>query len=131
MIGEQLSVRVACLVSVLVLGAPAADAQPVADEQGTSATSAKRKCSLRFGGPSSVSGTIRRDKRVKPFLATYFDFKERLEKDRGLEYGFDYLPIYQGGSESLGERHAADGVVRPVWRYRLDAAQPVLGTASR
>jgi porin len=132
---QLLSVRVACVASVLVLGAPAADTQPVADEsdsgrseapaagepqpdeQSTAGAPSKRKRSPKFGGPSSVPGTVRRDKRVKPLLATYFDFKERLEKDRGLEYGIDYLPIYQGASESLAERHAADGVVRLYARW--------------
>jgi len=64
-----------------------------------------------------VAGTIRRDKRVKPLLPTYFDFKDGLEKDRGIEYGFDYLPVYQVASESPGERHAADGVVRLYARW--------------
>ena len=135
MIRENLSVCAACLASVLVLGAAAAGAQPVADEresgrsdpsaagepqpdeQSTAATPAKRKRRPKFGGPSSVAGTIRRDKGVTPLVETYFDFKERLEKDRGLEYGLDYLPIYQRASDSPGERNAADGVVRLFTRW--------------
>jgi len=124
-----------CLAAALVVGALTADAQqaagesrtagseptavdePRSDEQTTNAKTTKKKRRPKFGGPSSVSGTIRRDKRVKPLLDTYFEFKDELEKNRGLEYGFDYLPIYQRASDSPGERNAADGVVRLFTRW--------------
>ena len=70
-------------------------------------SAARAVCRARFAGT----------RRAKPLLDSYFDFKDELEKSRGLEYGFDYLPIYQRASESPGERHAADGVVRLFARW--------------
>ena len=80
----------------------------------------------RFGGPTSVGGTLDRDSEAKgavPFgerlLEPYFGFKKGIEKDYGLAFGLDYNALIQTATESPGEDTAAGGVLRIFGRWTL------------
>jgi porin len=75
----------------------------------------------RFGGPSSVGGTLEEDDRREGYrfkglqetLKPYFDWKARINEKHGLAFSFDYTGLYQGASESAGsEDDAAGGIFR-------------------
>ncbi len=83
----------------------------------------------RFGGPSSVGGTIVEDEiartpvpdapKAKP-LEGWFAFKERLSKEHGFTPGFDYTGLYQHYSDSpIDEEDAAGGIARAygTWTF--------------
>ena len=42
----------------------------------------------------------------------WYEFKERINKDRGLQFNIDESMFYQAATESLGESDAASGLVR-------------------
>lgn len=83
----------------------------------------------QFGGPSSVGADLEEDNKIKEpvyrfdslqrALIPYYDFKERLNKDRSLSFGFDYTALYQGATESLGEDQAASGIFRFFGNWTL------------
>lgn len=101
------------LVFLLVLGAPPAlGQQGQADQDTTFVETQQQKPPPKFGGPSSVSGTLRRDKRVKFTISNYFEYKDWIREEYGLDYGIGYLPVYQGAETNEGTVHTADGVVR-------------------
>ena len=75
----------------------------------------------RFGGPSSVGGTLEEDDRAEGYrfdglqrgLKPYFDWKARVNERHGLAFSFDYTALYQGANESAGaEDDAAGGIFR-------------------
>lgn len=76
-----------------------------------------------FAGPTSVTGTIREDRRERqevsgiPFLddalAPYFEWKACLEERHGVYFGSDYTSFYQHAFDSPGESDAAAG----MWRF--------------
>ena len=99
------------------------------DEQGYSGASVANEIP-RFGGPSSVGGTIIEDEsvRTKPApdavtrrpLEGWFMFKERLTKEHGFTPGFDYTILYQHYSDSpVGEDDTAGGIARAygTWAF--------------
>ncbi len=84
----------------------------------------------RFGGPSSVGGTIVEDaqNRTAPVpdapraspLEGWFVFKERLTEQHGFTPGFDYTGLYQNYSQSpAGEEDSAGGIARAygTWAF--------------
>jgi porin len=83
----------------------------------------------RFGGPSSVGGTLEEDaadtepvftlESMRRSLQSYFDFKERMQEEHGFAFGFDYTAMVQGASESLGEDRAAGGIFRLFGTWTL------------
>ena len=82
--------------------------------------------SSQFGGPSSVRGTIDKDRETEAavpfrvrFLNEYIDFKKRVEKEHAFAFGFDYNALYQVATESLGEDDAAGGAFRAFGHWTL------------
>jgi porin len=111
------------LLAALCLAAPSSYAQegkpqsPAAAQAAAADTedSAQSKAPTGFGGPSSVAGTLHRDEQVQPtLLESYIDFKDRIEKEVGLTFGFDYQAVYQAvaADDRSGENCAAGGIVR-------------------
>ena len=79
-----------------------------------------------LGGPSSVAGTIDKDRESEAVVPTkvdvmdrYFDFKKRVEEEHGFGFGFDYNILLQVASESPGEDTAAGGVFRAFGQWSL------------
>ena len=72
--------------------------------------------------PNSVRGTIAADRRARESdpaapglgdtLDGWFEWKHRLQDERGLALGLDYGAVGLGATESLGERQAFGGAVR-------------------
>ena len=80
----------------------------------------------QFGGPSSVTGMLNKDRENKAaipakvdLLDEYFGFKKRVEESYGFAFGFDYNALYQAATESLGEDTAAGGVFRLFGNWTL------------
>jgi len=80
----------------------------------------------QFGGPSSVGGTLDKDRKAKAAVSVradlvdrYFDFKERVEESYGLAFEFDYNALFQAATESLGDDQAAGGVLRLFGQWTL------------
>jgi porin len=82
----------------------------------------KYKVTNQLGGPNSVIGTVREDKKsknavfsadpIQRLLTPYFDFKQRVKNNYGLSFGIDYNILYQVATESLDEKSAASGSLR-------------------
>lgn len=88
-----------------------------------------------LGGPSSVDSELQEDARKKDSvfegidraLKPWFEFKENVNQDVGLQFGLDYSILYQGLTDSLGEDQAAGGVSRVFGNWTLlgrDTSQP-------
>ncbi len=115
-----------CFVVTLamVFAGPALAAEgPSVDR--SSATSDTTKVS-GFGGPSSVTGQLDKDRESKAavparvdLLDRYFGFKQKVEDDYGFGFGFDYNALIQAASESPGEDTAAGGVFRAFGHWTL------------
>lgn len=89
----------------------------------------------QFGGPISVSGQLTEDIKVGPefrwhglndHFDSWFQFKERVNERRGLQFAFDESMFYQIATQSLGESDGASGLVRlygqwePFHRRKLE-----------
>ena len=80
-----------------------------------------------LGGPSSVDSELQEDARDKDSvfegidraLKPWFEFKEKVNQDIGLQFGLDYSILYQGLTDSLGEDEAAGGVFRVFGNWTL------------
>lgn len=80
---------------------------------------------VEFGGPESVSGTLKRDDEEREAiyqfdnlqrgLAPYFDWKRRVNDDNGLSLGFQYYLLYQNASSSLAGRD--DDALGDIFRF--------------
>ena len=109
------------LESLVVFALLAALALPAAAQE-ASQTQSGFEDVPRFGGPSSVGGTLQEDDEVrKPWfrlegvdraIQPWFDWKGNLNKDYGLSFGLDYTALGQKASDSLGEDNAAGGIFR-------------------
>jgi porin len=75
----------------------------------------------QFGGPTSVGGQLAEDavvvpqfrcQRLQDFFNPWFQFKERVNACRGLQFNIDESMFYQVATDSLGETNAASGLVR-------------------
>ena len=87
------------------------------------------KAESGFGGPSSTGAQLEEDNVEKvPLLRfpgidralePWFDWKGRLNKDYGLQFGLDYTALYQGVTESPGEDSAAGGIFRFFGNWTL------------
>ena len=74
----------------------------------------------RFGGPDAVNNTIRDDADQKDAFIdkrasqSWFDWKDQLQKDRGVSLGLDYTTSYLNSAEdgASEEAHAAGGIFR-------------------
>ena len=120
----QIAAMMCAIVMLVFLAAPA-----TAQEDGKSRSGYEDI--PRFGGPSSVGAQLEEDSKapeapvfrfdgLQRGLKPYFDFKERLNKDRGLSFGFDYTPLLQVASDSLeGEDKAAGGIFRFFGNWTL------------
>ena len=91
-----------------------------------SAKEAPKGETSQFGGPSSVTGMLNKDRENKAaipakvdLLDEYFGFKKRVEESYGFAFGFDYNALYQAATESLGEDTAAGGVFRLFGNWTL------------
>ena len=80
----------------------------------------------QFGGPSSVGGTLDTDKQAEGAVTygeeqtrDYFSYKQKIQKDYGLAFGFDYNALYQASTDSLGEDEAASGALRIFGHWTL------------
>lgn len=83
----------------------------------------------QFGGPNSVGGTLRQDSETRTsvvrietlrgWVDEYFDFKERVRSEYGLDFGLDYNALFQVGARSTGESAAASGAIRFFGRWTL------------
>jgi porin len=82
----------------------------------------------QFGGPSSVGGQIAEDAALAPqfrfqglqdHLEPWYQFKERLNECRGLQFNIDESMLYQTATDSLGENDAASGLVRFYGQWEL------------
>ena len=72
-----------------------------------------------FGGTSSVGVQLKDDaddrsqfSGFKQALKSYNDFKERLNKEHGFAFSFDYTAMYLNVNKSLTENNAAGGILR-------------------
>ena len=89
----------------------------------------------QFGGPISVSGQLTEDIQVGPefrwqglndHFDSWFEFKERVNERRGLQFAVDESLFYQVATQSLGESDGASGLVRlygqwePFHRRKLE-----------
>ncbi len=75
----------------------------------------------QFGGPISVSGQLTEDIQVGPefrwqrlndHFNSWFQFKERVNNQRGLQFAVDESLFYQVASQSPGNNDGASGLVR-------------------
>ena len=90
-------------------------------------SSSVSKSASSLGGPSSVDSELAEDAREKDSvfegidraLKPWFEFKERVNQDLGLQFGLDYSILYQGLTDSLGEDQAAGGVFRLFGNWTL------------
>ena len=90
-------------------------------------TSSVSKSASGLGGPSSVDSELAEDAREKDSvfvgidraLKPWFEFKEQVNQDLGLQFGLDYSILYQGLTDSLGEDQAAGGVFRVFGNWTL------------
>ena len=118
---------VSWLLLLCVLWAPPALAQPSESKtMPASAKEAPKGETSQFGGPSSVTGMLNKDRENKAaipakvdLLDEYFGFKKRVEESYGFAFGFDYNALYQAATESLGEDTAAGGVFRLFGNWTL------------
>ena len=75
-----------------------------------------------LGGPSSVQGELEpgdgltdpqyRSNFPKNIAPSYFEWKDRLAKDHGIRFNFDYLALGQSSNADLGEGQAGGGIAR-------------------
>ena len=82
-----------------------------------------------FGGPQSVGDQLQTDNEVKDtavqglvfkrVLNPWFDFKKRVYKKLGLEYGLTYTSVYQVATKSLDEFQAAGGIFALQMKWNL------------
>jgi porin len=73
-----------------------------------------------MGGPSSVGAQLEEDDaakeplfrlpRIDRALKPWFDWKARLKRDHGLQFGLNYTALFEGVSESGGDQFAAGAV---------------------
>ncbi len=90
-------------------------------------SSSVSKSASSLSGPSSVDSELAEDAREKDSvfegidraLKPWFEFKERVNQDLGLQFGLDYSILYQGLTDSLGEDQAAGGVFRLFGNWTL------------
>jgi len=83
----------------------------------------------RFGGPNSVADTIADDREAResifrlPWLddarRNWFEWKDRVQEEHGLAFGFDYTAVFLGATESLGDRRASGGMIRSFGYWDL------------
>lgn len=117
------------LLASLKWSGPAYAEQTTPDNQGYSGVSIADAVP-RFGGPSSVSGTIVEDESVRTIpapdavvrkpLEGWFLLKERLTERHGFTPGFDYTGLYQHYSDSpVNEEDAAGGIARAYGTWTI------------
>lgn len=82
----------------------------------------------QFGGPTSVGGQIAEDAVVVPqyrlqslqdLFKPWYQHKESVYEDCGLQFNIDESMFYQVASESPGEHKAASGLVRFYGQWEL------------
>ena len=83
---------------------------------------------IEFGGPSSAEAQIEIDNQEKtaPFryegftdlLQPYFNWKDSVSKEHGLNLAGDYNFHYQAANKSQGEDDAAGGIIRLYGRWQ-------------
>jgi porin len=83
----------------------------------------------RFGGPNSVGDTIADDREARnpefrvltleEARKSWFDWKDRLQEEHGLAFGFDYTAAFLGATESIGDRRASGGIIRSFGYWDL------------
>jgi len=105
---------------------PASAQSVVPDSSPTTNEPAYESGASRFGGPTSVGGTLDGDRRTEAMMPVdahptrgYFDFKQQVEEKYGLAFGFDYNALYQKASQSPGEDAAAGGALRAFGQWTL------------
>ena len=82
-----------------------------------------------FGGPSSVGGQLREDNEPPPAqyrlqsiqdaLRPWYEFKEKLNNDHGLQYGVNWTMLYQAATSSRGENDAFSGIFDAQGQWNL------------
>ena len=83
----------------------------------------------QFGGPSSVGGQLAEDNiartpdfrmpRLQQRFARWYQLKEQINQNRGLQFNIDESIFYQAATDSLGEHDAASGLVRIYGQWEL------------
>lgn len=98
---------------------------PIVFAQTANATSSPQN-KVQLGGPNSVGAVLEKDESLKPAIKTdfswldeYTDFKEQLEKQTGLAFGFDYNAFVQEATSSMGDKTAASGAFRFYGKWLL------------
>jgi len=72
----------------------------------------------RFGGPDAVENQLATDAapahplRERTILEAFSAWKTRMQEENGLSIGVDYSAVSLSASDSLGEDHAAGGMLR-------------------
>ena len=90
------------------------------EDDGSSSTS------QQFGGPNSVPGQLADDARLTESLTgrtlfqKYFDWKDRVREDHGLDFSVDYTAGILGATNTIGEEDTfAGGAVRFFGKWDL------------
>lgn len=86
-----------------------------------------RQNSARFTGPGSVENQLEEDAQVTETVfpgidrtfKPWFDWKEKVNQDIGLNFGVDYNFLYQNLTDSLGEDDATGGIFRAFGTWTL------------
>jgi len=107
-----------CLAVSIQLGLAQAAQSP--EDDGSSSTS------QQFGGPNSVPGQLADDARLTESLTgrtifqKYFDWKDRVREDHGLDFSVDYTAGILGATNTIGEEDTfAGGAVRFFGKWDL------------
>jgi porin len=79
--------------------------------------------------PVDIGNQLRKDDEFKDsafrfprfdeFFQPWFDFKSRLNRDYGLQFGLAWTPLVQGASSSPGENRAAGGIFELFGKWTL------------
>ena len=88
---------------------------------------ADRQNSGGFTGPGSVDNQLQEDAQVTETVfpaidrtfRPWFDWKEKVNQDIGLNFGVDYNFLYQNLTDSLGEGDATGGIFRAFGTWTL------------
>ncbi len=120
-----------CLLLVLIsatsLSAQTDDSEAPVTEELTGPTSIYPDIS-QFGGPTSVGGQLAEDAAVAPEyrfqrlqdrFQPWYGFKERLNTEKGLQFGINETIFYQVATEAPGKNDGATGVFELLGQWEL------------
>ncbi len=110
------------LLCLVALGAAAALPLHGQETGGQAAWTDSITAPRRLASPNSVGGTIAGDREardaglaipgVRDAWESWFEWKDRVQKEHGLALGLDYTAVILGATESLADRRASGGIAR-------------------